>query len=138
MDAGVLRFLGLHRFQPIYVVLVRQHSGRNAVLSGPEYRVLVAAEHAPDDRTFLRSVLDSVAPGNQETAASTLHRCRLDHVYAGARYVSDRAAIASWHRRSPKHLGFPLPNRSEEHTSELQSRGHLVCRLLLEKKKEYI
>src|SRR5207253_8252934 len=27
------------------------------------------------------------------------------------------------------------PTRSEEHTSELQSRGHLVCRLLLEKKK---
>src|SRR5690625_6021026 len=30
----------------------------------------------------------------------------------------------------------PVPElRSEEHTSELQSRGHLVCRLLLEKKK---
>src|SRR5439155_19378799 len=29
-----------------------------------------------------------------------------------------------------------LGNRSEEHTSELQSRGHLVCRLLLEKKKD--
>src|SRR5439155_14112315 len=28
------------------------------------------------------------------------------------------------------------PRRSEEHTSELQSRGHLVCRLLLEKKKK--
>src|SRR5437870_10739228 len=28
-----------------------------------------------------------------------------------------------------------LRRRSEEHTSELQSRGHLVCRLLLEKKK---
>src|SRR5690625_6892470 len=28
--------------------------------------------------------------------------------------------------------------RSEEHTSELQSRGHLVCRLLLEKKNIYI
>src|SRR3989442_9652972 len=27
--------------------------------------------------------------------------------------------------------------RSEEHTSELQSRPHLVCRLLLEKKKNY-
>src|SRR5437870_7541502 len=27
--------------------------------------------------------------------------------------------------------------RSEEHTSELQSRGHLVCRLLLEKKNTY-
>src|SRR5690625_6915451 len=31
----------------------------------------------------------------------------------------------------------PSPDaRSEEHTSELQSRGHLVCRLLLEKKKK--
>src|SRR5438552_13518407 len=29
----------------------------------------------------------------------------------------------------------PGPNRSEEHTSELQSPDHLVCRLLLEKKK---
>src|SRR5687768_17863719 len=28
--------------------------------------------------------------------------------------------------------------RSEEHTSELQSRLHLVCRLLLEKKKKYV
>src|SRR5690625_6208282 len=31
-----------------------------------------------------------------------------------------------------------LDHRSEEHTSELQSRGHLVCRLLLEKKKKKI
>src|SRR5690625_5690458 len=31
---------------------------------------------------------------------------------------------------------FEVLKRSEEHTSELQSRGHLVCRLLLEKKKE--
>src|SRR5690625_5967763 len=39
--------------------------------------------------------------------------------------------LAAW-----KELQF---NRSEEHTSELQSRGHLVCRLLLEKKKrQYI
>src|SRR3712207_8147944 len=30
---------------------------------------------------------------------------------------------------------FGLANRSEEHTSELQSRQYLVCRLLLEKKK---
>src|SRR2546422_247467 len=32
-------------------------------------------------------------------------------------------------------LAFQLRRRSEEHTSELQSRLHLVCRLLLEKKK---
>src|SRR5947209_9485270 len=36
-------------------------------------------------------------------------------------------------RRS--HLTLALPSRSEEHTSELQSRQYLVCRLLLEKKK---
>src|SRR5690625_6004104 len=33
-----------------------------------------------------------------------------------------------------KVASIPKENRSEEHTSELQSRGHLVCRLLLEKK----
>src|SRR5690625_3709757 len=32
---------------------------------------------------------------------------------------------------------YMLVGRSEEHTSELQSRGHLVCRLLLEKKKKH-
>src|SRR5687768_17924385 len=37
---------------------------------------------------------------------------------------------SSWRRR--------LASRSEEHTSELQSRLHLVCRLLLEKKKKII
>src|SRR3989442_3800971 len=35
----------------------------------------------------------------------------------------------------PRHLGPQEEIRSEEHTSELQSRPHLVCRLLLEKKK---
>src|SRR2546422_5379054 len=43
------------------------------------------------------------------------------------------------HTRSPRRRGArsarPLL-RSEEHTSELQSRLHLVCRLLLEKKKK--
>src|SRR5438552_12830427 len=33
--------------------------------------------------------------------------------------------------------GRALEKRSEEHTSELQSPDHLVCRLLLEKKKKY-
>src|SRR5687768_3800563 len=37
---------------------------------------------------------------------------------------------------SPSFLHMSAGNRSEEHTSELQSRLHLVCRLLLEKKKK--
>src|SRR2546422_8234695 len=38
--------------------------------------------------------------------------------------------------RGQRRHGAALPARSEEHTSELQSRLHLVCRLLLEKKKK--
>src|SRR6266581_3746098 len=38
--------------------------------------------------------------------------------------------------RWPARTRAPLPARSEEHTSELQSPVHLVCRLLLEKKKK--
>src|SRR5690349_22855959 len=37
--------------------------------------------------------------------------------------------------RRTRHALVTLPSRSEEHTSELQSRRDLVCRLLLEKKK---
>src|SRR5436309_10256066 len=48
-------------------------------------------------------------------------------------YVSTRPRIlASWFTADPW-----SPCRSEEHTSELQSRENLVCRLLLEKKKKY-
>src|SRR2546429_3776920 len=36
------------------------------------------------------------------------------------------------------YMGYTITERSEEHTSELQSRLHLVCRLLLEKKKKNI
>src|SRR5690606_39837255 len=38
---------------------------------------------------------------------------------------------------SPADIGDRREGRSEEHTSELQSRENLVCRLLLEKKNEY-
>src|SRR5438309_8506382 len=48
-----------------------------------------------------------------------------------------------WPSERMRSIGFPgaAPGkpieRSEEHTSELQSQFHLVCRLLLEKKKKY-
>src|SRR5258708_24266942 len=40
-------------------------------------------------------------------------------------------------RRGAAPLGCRIAGRSEEHTSELQSPDHLVCRLLLEKKRHY-
>src|SRR2546422_4266822 len=48
-----------------------------------------------------------------------------------------RAGLAWWYRKYvPNRLDLAALERSEEHTSELQSRLHLVCRLLLEKKKK--
>src|SRR5206468_11822423 len=55
--------------------------------------------------------------------------------------LGDRIVAAVDQGSGPVHpfaLPLFLPARSEEHTSELQSRSDLVCRLLLEKKKTNI
>src|SRR3712207_7870836 len=44
-------------------------------------------------------------------------------------------SIEGTERLVRKAIQYAIDNRSEEHTSELQSRQYLVCRLLLEKKK---
>src|SRR5437870_7264365 len=49
-------------------------------------------------------------------------------------YTSGRREIVIGLLDGPVAMTHPDLVRSEEHTSELQSRGHLVCRLLLEKK----
>src|SRR5258707_14971450 len=61
------------------------------------------------------------------------HTCerRLD-LDIGQRQIA-RYLVAQQH----PYLFEKLPKRSEEHTSELQSRQYLVCRLLLEKKKNF-
>src|SRR3989449_5380709 len=57
-------------------------------------------------------------------------------VYAYAFLFTDPAALNADPIDPRLQLAANLYNRSEEHTSELQSRLHLVCRLLLEKKKK--
>src|SRR5690625_6279418 len=54
-------------------------------------------------------------------------------------FSRDRWISSPWclrHSSSSSRASSSLCGRSEEHTSELQSRGHLVCRLLLEKKNK--
>src|SRR3989442_5911037 len=51
------------------------------------------------------------------------------------RFPSGRRPDRARHRRQDPRSSDASGPRSEEHTSELQSRPHLVCRLLLEKKK---
>src|SRR3989449_11203132 len=76
-------------------------------------------------------------------ATTVLVLCLAAHLYNSTVAVS-AAAVFAVLSLGPRLYGIAayaehfvlLPARSEEHTSELQSRLHLVCRLLLEKKKK--
>src|SRR2546430_8934005 len=62
-----------------------------------------------------------------------------DRRLGGAEAPAARLQEPVWRGHVPR-LGYDgddPPRRSEEHTSELQSQSNLVCRLLLEKKKEH-
>src|SRR2546427_6537793 len=54
---------------------------------------------------------------------------------SSAAWRSSKGALPAPHHSSCR-VARPAANRSEEHTSELQSQSNLVCRLLLEKKKK--
>src|SRR5438552_10341680 len=62
-------------------------------------------------------------------------RARRDVVRQRGPGEEQRALLAQHLRVERSHRSARLTVRSEEHTSELQSPDHLVCRLLLEKKK---
>src|SRR5687768_18371550 len=57
------------------------------------------------------------------------------HRRRGPRQVEPASGARAFPREVSRPVARARPTRSEEHTSELQSRLHLVCRLLLEKKK---
>src|SRR5690625_3729492 len=61
---------------------------------------------------------------------------RTDHLLEHPRVTAAGAALGPQVLRGIIRAVQDRARRSEEHTSELQSRGHLVCRLLLEKKKK--
>src|SRR3712207_8828377 len=60
---------------------------------------------------------------------------RVDRAVAARDRAEPRLALAQPQLVAPVRALAVRPVRSEEHTSELQSRQYLVCRLLLEKKK---
>src|SRR5258708_8806812 len=83
---------------------------------------------------------DSASPTWKCTLPARPHRPvrrSATSTYSSVRSIpvtSQPRAAARYRAGPPK----PDPIRSEEHTSELQSPDHLVCRLLLEKKKQNI
>src|SRR2546422_4696956 len=84
----------------------------------------------PPARSQRLPPVDGRASDLTRVGSSEFHRPskRNISVCASARFQSIRSRAAV--------LSVPRSPRSEEHTSELQSRLHLVCRLLLEKKKK--
>src|SRR5699024_8835080 len=110
---------------------------------------LTAIDAGIDDALLLRAevliewVEEHEVPAEPDWCGSAPGEC-----HAGPSFTSPEYGVDEW---GPRRLGRdldgvlperPVPiagdGRSEEHTSELQSRFDLVCRLLLEKKKLYI
>src|SRR5690554_7655840 len=84
-----------------------------------------------------------IHPYQQSESSSVLHERLaaaapdLDRRVLGTAIDAMQCAVAGGAKPAERLavIDFSLPSRSEEHTSELQSRPQLVCRLLLEKKK---
>src|SRR3712207_7767748 len=81
--------------------------------------------------TLFRSPLQTLRPGRQ----AMLHVVSSYELVHGVRVALDPRLLIVFADES--FVLFGLRHRSEEHTSELQSRQYLVCRLLLEKKEKH-
>src|SRR5947199_4173921 len=80
--------------------------------------------------TFIRA-FEKIGSFRGESSLSTwLHSIGVSVTLNGLRKTKRQR-----NREAPMEEGITVGSRSEEHTSELQSLRHLVCRLLLEKKK---
>src|SRR3712207_8177516 len=84
--------------------------------------------------TLFRSPVGEVSAALNIADKADVHRSRVREIDPAKFDIHDRVNFASQH--SFVRVDGEARVRSEEHTSELQSRQYLVCRLLLEKKKQ--
>src|SRR5205809_5260593 len=95
-----------------------------------------------DDGKYFRHRLEQLAqpPETVTTAEAAREALLVESRRASERAGELRAQLEERERAVAQRRGLEsrarVLDRSEEHTSELQSRLHLVCRLLLEKKKK--
>src|SRR5438034_2233466 len=94
--------------------------------------------HGPSTRLITPQLAVTLGPGRPSaiTSSPTLGGVSARRLAVGrlwpASFKTARSVLGS---RPARLAGTVIPSRSEEHTSELQSHSDLVCRLLLEKKK---
>src|SRR5690625_1381763 len=97
-----------------------------------DYENILAALDGFNDT--VRQFFASVGKGLNITVPFKQEAWQLARAHLSPRAARAAAVNTLWMQGNALH-GCNTDGRSEEHTSELQSRGHLVCRLLLEKKK---
>src|SRR5439155_15102508 len=107
--------------------------------TGPAPIPLIQAQQAPDMAGLTRA-LPGFGGLFVDHGVPTVYLTDLSQQSLAERLLGGfaRARGAAGIRVLAGRFAYGDLDRSEEHTSELQSRGHLVCRLLLEKKKNTI
>src|SRR5690625_5431678 len=98
----------------------------------------MAAQRVARDEKFAAPAAPNTLPA--EPAPNAVPMSAPRPCCRSTRPITDSAEItctacSNGYNHSIEKLRHRLRGRSEEHTSELQSRGHLLCRLLLKKKK---
>src|SRR5690606_40482497 len=79
--------------------------------------------------------IDDITQAGAVGVVSALHHVPNGMVWTADEIAKRHAEIGTRKDGTPSGLTWDVVERSEEHTSELQSRENLVCRLLLEKTK---
>src|SRR5690625_6711809 len=95
--------------------------------------ITVGLKAADDDKPEGRFTGYASVFGNKDSYGDVIVKGAFSESLAS--YGENGAGIPCYWSHQMSDPMMNIGHRSEEHTSELQSRGHLVCRLLLEKKE---
>src|SRR5256884_3557866 len=96
-------------------------------------RILLAIDDSKFSEAAVEAVIEQARPHGIEVRI--LHVVEPPPLLVGRELGGYEPALQDALEFQKQHAEALVAKRSEEHTSELQSRLHLVCRLLLEKKK---
>src|SRR2546430_166066 len=132
MDASIGNIVIYVIRDPTQATMSTRLVGRFIVIAAALPRPGLLTQHrAPQHGAVVRLELEqhdrALATGHQLPAGG------FERAHHGAEHRSGRAWVTGPIRARD---ASRVPHRSEEHTSELQSQSNLVCRLLLEKKKQ--
>src|SRR5439155_1921456 len=119
---------------------ISDHFNQDYLVRIPKFNLSRKLRRDRVNDLFRRNAAPTLLQRNPECLINTHLSRAADNRCANTRNVTRNHLFHRFHLENVSELPRPILEnrpelrRSEEHTSELQSRGHLVCRLLLEKK----